>query len=575
MYAIETGFFPFAAVLVGAALFAIYRWVLRMKSSSRWAQVFILIAMLLTLAATFVRPVKIVEVVANEQVRDGVSNAMQAPHLPTVVEAQTPPLAPPLEWKEAATHERTAETNEDTTGAYKPAFSALFADAWPLLGWFYLAGVAAVILWFFSQLIWLYSLRSKSGQRKVDGIEVYELNGQSPFSFGSNIFLPTNLDKDIVRYVLLHEQAHVRHRHFLKLCALQLLAALCWFNPFVWLLFGEMRLQQELEVDNDVLSSGIDREQYQLSLLRVCTQEGKWILTRQTYGLKPLKQRIIFMNKTMNKKSMRRHELLAVASMVLVMTAAIITGCQTNEKKATADNEQTVERHHPMLGCWTMDWISNTGSGVEVHPMAMHYGFYNDSTFLCFSYWSKKGVNLAFSISGEGYTWQGDSLLDAAGNLTDYTLSDDGRTALSRWLKDSTQMAGVSGPDITEQWSRIAPNKDLLTVFRAVTSAKANAEHPIDGVWQNEDETDNYCLVNDSIIMVVSIHPTTVAAGFRYGGSGFSRCLNQTIEGFEISQTDNDHLSIAWDDGHHQFTRIEMPPYLWRVFSPALSVDEE
>lgn len=575
MYAIETGFFPFAAVLVGAALFAIYRWVLRMKSSSRWAQVFILIAMLLTLAATFVRPVKIVEVLANEQVRDGAPNAMQAPHLPTVVEAQTPPMVPPLEWRETAVHERTAETNEDTTGAYKPAFSALFADAWPLLGWFYLAGVAAVMLWFFSQLIWLYSLRSKSGQRKVDGVEVYELNGQSPFSFGSNIFLPTNLDKDIVRYVLLHEQAHVRHRHFLKLCALQLLAALCWFNPFVWLLFGEMRLQQELEVDNDVLSSGIDREQYQLSLLRVCTQEGKWILTRQTYGLKPLKQRIIFMNKTMNKKSMHRHELLAVASMVLVMTTAIITGCQTKEKKAAADNEQTVERHHPMLGCWTMDWISNTGSGVEVHPMAMHYGFYNDSTFLCFSYWSKKGVNLAFSISGEGYTWQGDSLLDAAGNLTDYTLSTDGKTAISRWLKDSTQMAGVSGPDITEQWSRIEPNKDLLTVFRAVTSAKANAERPIDGVWQNEDKIGNYCLVNDSIIMVVSIHPTTVAAGFRYGGSGYCLSLNQDREGFEISQTDNDHLSIVWDDGHHQFTRIEMPPYLWRVFSPALSVDEE
>ena len=75
--------------------------------------------------------------------------------------------------------------------------------------------------------------------------------------------------------------------------------------------------------------------------------------------------------------------------------------------------------------------------------------------------------------------------------------------------------------------------------------------------------------------MVVSIHPTTVAAGFRYGGSGFCRSLNQTIEGFEISQTDNDHLSIAWDKGHHRFTRIEMPPYLWRVFSPALSVDEE
>ena len=57
-----------------------------------------------------------------------------------------------------------------------------------------------------------------------------------------------------------------------------LLVAFNWFNPFVWMFFSEMKMQQELEVDMDVLAEGIDRRKYQMSLLQVCVQNSRWLM---------------------------------------------------------------------------------------------------------------------------------------------------------------------------------------------------------------------------------------------------------------------------------------------------------
>ena len=63
-----------------------------------------------------------------------------------------------------------------------------------------------------------------------------------------------------------------------------LLVALNWFNPFVWMFFNEMKMQQELEVDMDVLAEGIDRRNYQMSLLQVCVQNSRWLMVQSAFG---------------------------------------------------------------------------------------------------------------------------------------------------------------------------------------------------------------------------------------------------------------------------------------------------
>ena len=592
MYAMETGFFPLTSLLVGGALFGLYWWVLRLRVTSRWAQAFIAVAMLLMVVVQLAAPVREVEtpssggaaapISSGGETYGGVFVSESEVAQAGDVELQTPPQTSPLEGRGMSASDPSGERGE--ADAERVSLTQLFQDAMPLLGRLWLLGVALVLVYFACQLVWLFSLCRKYDGERMGDVNVYRTGKLSPFSFGHNIFLLSTMDADTCRYVLLHEHAHIRHRHFLKLCLLQLLVALCWYNPFVWLFFGEMRLQQEMEVDGDVLREGVDREDYQLSLLRVCVSHGKWILLRTAYGLKPLKQRIIFMNTEMNKRNMHRRQLVALAALSLVLTLAMAVGCQTREKENTATDEV---KHHPMRGCWTMDWISNTGSGVEVHPVAMHYGFYNDSTFLCFSYWSKKGMNMCFSISGEGYTWRGDTLVDAGGRPTDYTFPDE-RTAISRWMKDSTQMAGVSGPDITEQWSRIEPNEDIVAAFRAAYTAKPNAARPMDGTWLKEDDEQKattYVLVNDTVMMGINLYPSTVVDGFRYGGSGVSTTLRLLDNGrlkmgkepleLEVSYPDGDHMiMLSYQDGELKFEehyrRTETPAYLQRAIAPAL-----
>ena len=570
---IQTGLFPLTGLLVGLSLYALYVWLLRLKVGSRWAQSFIALSAVLTTFASVVQPVREVWVIDAKDTAV-VSQSLSADPVSSVSSA---PVYASVPAPVAGTDNHTVPAPLPDYDGRQLVDNAPFglwqmvqSDASSLFGGVYVTGLVSVWLFFVFQLLWLLVMRRRYPLSRADGYNLYFTDAQPPFSFGRSVFLPSRLDAAVRHYVLLHELAHVSHHHFLKLCAMQLLVAFNWYNPFLWLLFGEMRLQQELEVDGDVLRSGVDREAYQLSLLRVCTQEGKWILLRSGFGLKPLKQRIIFMNKHMDKRDMQCRQLAAAVCFVAV---AVVVGCHSRE----VVRHSFVERHHPMRGCWTMDWISNTGSGEEVHPVAMHYGFYNDTTFLCFSYFRKRGINLRFSISGEGYTWYGDSLLDAQGNLTDYTLLDE-RTALSRWLKDSTQNAGVSGPDITEQWSRISPNEDIVTVFRAAVAAAPSAQRPLDGVWvqltpASADHRQGYCLVNDTVFMQLDWHSSTVARGFRYAGSGVSGSLS-SLAPF-IRQPDADRLELLNGRGSVErvYVRTPMPQCLLRAFAPAVEAD--
>lgn len=71
------------------------------------------------------------------------------------------------------------------------------------------------------------------------------------------IYLPIHLISDYdarsMRYMLLHELSHYRHRDMLAGCWMNLLNILYWFSPFVWLARREMRSDQEIACDASVL----------------------------------------------------------------------------------------------------------------------------------------------------------------------------------------------------------------------------------------------------------------------------------------------------------------------------------
>lgn len=92
----------------------------------------------------------------------------------------------------------------------------------------------------------------------------------SPFILGAfrpRIYVPYWLEGAELRYVLQHEQHHIRrHDPFFQLLAFCLLA-LHWFNPLCWLAFYLMRRDMEMSCDEYVLGKGGSPKAYGTLLL--------------------------------------------------------------------------------------------------------------------------------------------------------------------------------------------------------------------------------------------------------------------------------------------------------------------
>jgi beta-lactamase regulating signal transducer with metallopeptidase domain len=61
------------------------------------------------------------------------------------------------------------------------------------------------------------------------------------------------LERENLRYVFLHELAHLKRRDILVNWISFLMQIIHWFNPFIWLAFNKMRLDRELACDEVVL----------------------------------------------------------------------------------------------------------------------------------------------------------------------------------------------------------------------------------------------------------------------------------------------------------------------------------
>lgn len=88
----------------------------------------------------------------------------------------------------------------------------------------------------------------------------------TPFSFLHTIYLPTSLTNEHCEVVIQHECAHIRHHHSLERIAMEVMKAVQWFNPFVWLFSRLLTEVHEFEADREVIDSGYDNRLYAISI---------------------------------------------------------------------------------------------------------------------------------------------------------------------------------------------------------------------------------------------------------------------------------------------------------------------
>jgi TonB family protein len=204
--------------------------------------------------------------------------AVPIPVLP-IVPADTSPASP------ASMHAATL--------AADPSGPQAMTDVATVIGWIWLGGAAlllAVLSIGLARLAWLASravpVTHAAWQDQLDELwlrhsrrrPVRLLQSTHPsllVTWGirsPKILLPARADKwppDRIRVVLAHELAHVRRNDWLIQLAAELLRAVHWFNPLVWVVGRRLREESERACDDAVIESGIEPSSYATHLLEV------------------------------------------------------------------------------------------------------------------------------------------------------------------------------------------------------------------------------------------------------------------------------------------------------------------
>lgn len=180
---------------------------------------------------------------------------------------------------------------------------------------------------------------------------------QSPFSFFKWIFISEDfIDNEDV---LLHEKVHASQYHSLDILLIELLAAVMWFNPFVWMMRKSVQLVHEYLADEGVLRTGIDRLQYQALLVNQIA-EGNLICLSSGFHHSLIKKRLIMMTKSKPDRdpTLRILTIIPIA-LFLFLGVAYINGQNSNQQKPIPKKEVTatakkvsIEAKSEKFGSW-------------------------------------------------------------------------------------------------------------------------------------------------------------------------------------------------------------------------------
>ena len=143
----------------------------------------------------------------------------------------------------------------------------------------------------------------------------------APFSWMRTIVL-SRIDYDERNpSILAHERGHIRLHHSWDIVFVEMLTALQWFNPVVWLLRRDLRTVHEYEADASVLSSDSDVSQY-IQLLMRKAMGAKASILANGINNSTIKKRIFMMLK---HKSNRRAWLKALYIAPIVAVSLVAT----------------------------------------------------------------------------------------------------------------------------------------------------------------------------------------------------------------------------------------------------------
>ena len=141
-------------------------------------------------------------------------------------------------------------------------------------------------------------VRTGKPVKEDDGTEII-VTGRDidPFSWMRYIVLSQQDWEAPHDTVVAHEKAHVRNGHSVELLLVDILSALQWFNPAIWMLRSDLQELHEYEADDAVLRGGADIKDYQYLLIRKAVCKSGYSVAN-SFNHSTLKDRITMMSKS-------------------------------------------------------------------------------------------------------------------------------------------------------------------------------------------------------------------------------------------------------------------------------------
>ena len=170
----------------------------------------------------------------------------------------------------------------------------------------------------------------------ADGTTVYVMPGNDPsFSWMGHIVISEADWSNHETAVIDHEKAHVALHHSIDVLITDIIAALQWFNPAIWMLRIDLRAVHEYEADDTVLRSGTDLRSYQYLLIsKAAAMNGYTIANNFNHSI--LKNRIFMME----KETSTRRSLLRALYLLPLVCISLALNAQTKVNYVYNDGKQ-------------------------------------------------------------------------------------------------------------------------------------------------------------------------------------------------------------------------------------------
>lgn len=201
----------------------------------------------------------------------------------------------------------------------------------------YIIGVVLVLsrtllsLWRLHKMIAESEIHPLSDGRQIAVCET----AKTPFSWWKTVFLNHQDFEEGTTALLTHELGHIRLHHSLDVILVELLTALQWFNPAMWMLRADLRTIHEYEADQQVISHGFNDIQYLQLLIRKAASQSGYSLANGISN-SALKKRVtmIMKPKSIHRQWLRYAYLLPIVAVSLYASCVTKVDYKTKEESA-------------------------------------------------------------------------------------------------------------------------------------------------------------------------------------------------------------------------------------------------